>query len=58
MKIVDVVLVEVSGEVGPTGPFGEERRVDPLDIYPELNRPFRPHRPRPGERAETWRNPV
>ena len=49
MKITDVVLVEVTGEIAPTPPFGEERRVDPLDVYPEFNGPFHPHVPDPDQ---------
>jgi L-rhamnonate dehydratase len=51
MKITDVVLLQVSGEFAAEGPSSEERRVDPLDMYPEFNRPFAPHRPQPGERV-------
>jgi L-alanine-DL-glutamate epimerase-like enolase superfamily enzyme len=43
MRITDLVLIEVSGEFALQGPSGEERRVDPLDVYPEFNQPFVPH---------------
>ncbi|MBM3497251.1 MAG: mandelate racemase/muconate lactonizing enzyme family protein [Armatimonadetes bacterium] len=51
MRIIEVVLVEVSGEFAVEGPFSEERRVDPLDVYREFNRSFSPYRPEPGARA-------
>jgi L-alanine-DL-glutamate epimerase-like enolase superfamily enzyme len=51
MRITDVVLLEVSGEFPVEGPFSEERRVDPLDAYPEFNQPFAPRQLEPGERA-------
>ena len=51
MKITDVVLLEVSGEFQACGPFTEDRRVDPLDIYPEFNGPFRPWEPEPGTKT-------
>ena len=50
MKITDVVLIEVSGEFAAEGPVSEERRVDPLDVYPDFNGPFTPYRPDPGQR--------
>src|SRR5574340_200942 len=53
MKITDLALIEVAGEFAVEAQQSEERRVDPLDLYPEFGEAeWRPSRRRPGERVE------
>ncbi|MFQ5809834.1 MAG: enolase C-terminal domain-like protein [Armatimonadota bacterium] len=50
MKITDIALVEVAGEFPADEIRSEERRVDPLDIYPEFGgKSIKPSSGTPGE---------